>query len=147
MLAELAKLRETQNEMDGRAKTFEAIFKATKEYQEYQHACNEKNVVVSEIANLENDIRQVAIEDYNSRENPTKDYGGVQIKIFTTLDYNEQDAVRYCLDHQHANLLKLNKSGFEKVAKELRPDFVTIKEEPRAQIAGDISEYLDILAR
>lgn len=93
------------------------------------------------IEDLETEIRNVAIEEYMI--NGVKDLGGVQIKVFTNLEYDEQAAVNYCLEHQHATLLKLDKRGFEKVAKELKPEFVKIEEVARAQIATDLSNYLE----
>jgi hypothetical protein len=93
------------------------------------------------VSKLETEIRNEATLDY--LDNGIKDLGGVQIKNFTVLEYDEQEAVNYCLEHQHATLLKLDKRGFEKVAKELRPEFVRIEEVARAQIATDLSDYLE----
>jgi hypothetical protein len=141
MLFELAELRKKYKEAQDAAKRTQEVLETEPLWQKVQSFKTDAAEVGELVSKLETEIRNVAIYEYI--DNGIKDLGGVQIKVFSTLEYDENTAVNYCLEHQHANLLKLNKTGFEKVAKELKPEFVTIKEEPRAQIATDLSEYLE----
>ena len=141
MLFELAQLRKKHQEAQDAAKRTQEVLETDPLYQKVQSFKTDAAQISELVDKLETDIRNVSVGEFT--DNGVKDLGGVQIKIFVTLEYDEDEAVNYCLEHQHANLLKLNKTGFEKVAKELKPEFVTIKEEPRAQIASDLSEYLE----
>jgi hypothetical protein len=140
MLFELAKLREKHQEAQEAAKRAQEVLETEPLWQKVQSFKTDAAVVGELVGKLENEIKNVAIEEYMI--NGVKDKGGVQIKVFTNLEYDEQAAVNYCLAHQHATLLKLDKRGFEKVAKELKPEFVKIEEVARAQIATDLSDYL-----
>ena len=68
--------------------------------------------------------------------------GGV-VKVYKSLTYDTGLAVEWSLKHGHAQLLKLNTTAFEKVAKELALEFVEATEEPRMTLASDLSEYLE----
>lgn len=141
MLFELASLRRTKLGGDSYIEKLDEEYRSTPQYKEYVAAKDAQRQIDDQISSLENDIREVALSEF--AENQVKDLGGVQVKIFTIMEYDDQAATDYCLSHNHASLLKLDKRKFEKVAKELQPDFVTIKEEPRAQIASDLSDYLN----
>ena len=140
MLFELAQLRKKHQEAQEAAKRTQEVLETDPLWQKVQSFKTDAAMVGELVSKLETEIRNAATLEY--ADSGIKDFDGVQIKIFTTLEYDEQKAVDYCLEHQHANLLKLNKTGFEKVAKELKPDFVKIDEVARAQIASDLSEYL-----
>ena len=83
-------------------------------------------------------LRSETIEQYHFTG--AKKYPGVEIKLTTRLTYPEQDARDYCREHL-PNALKLDRTSFEKVAKVLPLDFVTITQEPKAYIAGDLSAF------
>ena len=141
MLFQLAELRKKHQDTQNAAKRAQEVLETEPLWQKVQSFKTDAATVGELVSKLETEIRNEATLDY--LDNGVKDLGGVQIKIFTLLVYNESAAINYCLEHNHANLLKLNKTGFEKVAKELQPDFVTIKEEPRAQIATNLNKYLE----
>lgn len=61
----------------------------------------------------------------------------VTIKLFDVVRYDPEEARRYCVDHLPA-ALNLDKARFERAAKVLGLDFVTIEKEPRAQIATQL---------
>ena len=65
----------------------------------------------------------------------------VKIKMYTALDYTDGDAVEYAREHL-PKALKLVKRIFEKAAKVLDLDFVTVRKEARVIIARDLSKYL-----
>jgi len=65
---------------------------------------------------------------------------GVSVKIFQTLEYAEAQALTWALDHRMA--VKLDAKAFGRIAEASPIDFVTKKEEPRAQIATNLDEYI-----
>ena len=141
MLFELAELRKKHQEAQESVKRAQEVLETEPLWQKVQSFKTDAAMVGELVGKLETEIRNEATLDY--LDNGVKDLGGVQIKIFTTLEYDENTAINYCLEHNHAKLLKLDKKGFEKVAKELEPDFVKINEVARAQIASDLSGYLE----
>jgi hypothetical protein len=146
MLFELAKLRNKNSQYSFKIAAANEALRLTKEFTDLQMIKDAQAQNEAQIILIEKDIREVALEEYD--ESQVKDLGGVQIKTFTSLEYAEGAAILYCMNHQEKKLqemvsYKLDKRGFEKIAKELKPEFVTIKEEPRAQIATDLSEYLE----
>ncbi len=65
----------------------------------------------------------------------------MQVKTFNVLKYDPECARSYCIEHlPHA--LKLDTAAFEKTAKTIPLDFVTMTTEARVQIASDLSTYL-----
>ena len=65
----------------------------------------------------------------------------IQIKEYIVLVYSEGDALEFARQHV-PKALKLDRRAFERVAKVLEPDFVTVITEPRATIASDLSAWL-----
>ena len=65
----------------------------------------------------------------------------IAIKMYTVLDYDDGTALDYARVYI-PRAVKLVKSTFEKAAKVLELDFVVVRQEPRATIARDLSEYL-----
>ena len=63
---------------------------------------------------------------------------GVSVKVFEKLDYDPKEALHWAIHHEVA--LKLDAPTFEKIAKVDTPSFVTISEEPRAQISTQLEE-------
>ena len=86
-------------------------------------------------------VRSIAVRKFDGENKDPLGNGTVQIAVYTTLDYDAQQALNYCLVHW-PDCVKLDKRKFEKAAKVLQPDFVTIGEDPRAKIAKDLSRYL-----
>ena len=94
---------------------------------------------IARVAEEEAKLRELVLQSYRDtlEKAPAP---GVSVKVLQTLDYNPQDALNWALQHHIA--LTLDKKAFENIAKTTPLDFVTIKEEPRAQIATDLSEYV-----
>lgn len=68
---------------------------------------------------------------------------GLKIVNKTIVHYNAPEAIKWCIDHNHLELLQLS-SGFEKVAKELEIECVTITKEPQAQfVYKELDAYAD----
>ena len=87
----------------------------------------------------ENRVRVMTLDAFRQNGDKTP-HPAVQIKMYTTLTYDTDDALAYAREHL-PGALKLVKGVFEKAAKAVEPDFVTIGQEPRATIARDLSEY------
>jgi hypothetical protein len=90
---------------------------------------------------FEAQIKKEAIEQATATDNK-RPHPAVQVKTFTVLEYNEQSARMWCYEN-FKPALKLDKKAFEALQKTKNlPDFVEVKEEQRAQIAQDLSQYL-----
>ncbi|KKM06273.1 hypothetical protein LCGC14_1745660 [marine sediment metagenome] len=63
---------------------------------------------------------------------------GVSVKIFEVLRYDKDEAMKWGVEHRIA--LKLDTLTFEKIAKVEGLEFVTITEEPQAQIAQNLDK-------
>lgn len=113
------------------------------EYAQLQEVKANLAEVRKELERYDSEAREVALEVY--KEHGLKDFGGAQVKEYTKLNYSEQDAITWCVQHTHLSLIeqKLRKKEFEKVAVELKPDFVTVEVDPRVTISKDLSDYLD----
>jgi len=87
----------------------------------------------------EETLRNEAIISYEIDGN-RKPVPGVEIKLFTRLSYETGKAFDWALDHKIS--LSLDKKIFETLAKVNPPPFVTIRQEPMAQIATDLSKEI-----
>lgn len=103
---------------------------------------NELTVLRTLAADLESQIRAEALAVYAADGNK-KPHAAVSVKEFTVLKYDPKLALDYCVTHWPA-ALKLNTTAFEKISQIARPEFVTEHVEPRAQIATDLSVYVDV---
>ena len=91
-------------------------------------------------ADAEIDVREIGRNIFAETGDKTP-HPAVKIKIYTALDYTDGDAVEYAREHL-PQALKLIKNIFEAAAKVIKLDFVTMRKEPRATIARDLSKYL-----
>ncbi|MDP2651182.1 MAG: hypothetical protein Q8O98_01175 [bacterium] len=84
-------------------------------------------------------LRTLTLSSYLLTGNKTP-APGVSVKVFQVLDYDKELAYLWAMTHQVA--LKLDTPTFEKLAKASPIDCVQIVDEPRAQIAQDLSAVL-----
>lgn len=138
-LQEIARLRKSVSQQKEEAAALFEKAQQTPEYQAYLKAEEERQVDAGLLGDAEHIYRDDCLAEYN--QTGEKKLPGGQIKIYTSLEYDEQIAVDWCLAHEHGKLLKLDSRGFEKVAKELEPDFVTTIETPKMTLASDLSEF------
>lgn len=80
---------------------------------------------------LTSTIKEIAIGKFKETGDKVFD-GGVKIRIMKKLEYLEENAFGWAMQHKIA--LKLDKKDFEKIAKIQDIDFVKIIEEPSATI-------------
>lgn len=90
---------------------------------------------IESLSGQENSLRELTIKAYEQTGSKAP-APGVSVKIFQTLEYDPKQAWQWGIEH-HGIGLKLDVPSFEKVVKATPDivDFVTIKDEPRAQIA------------
>lgn len=91
-------------------------------------------------AEAEDNLRNIALAQYET-DGDKQPHPAIGIAIYTILDYDEGQALDYARLHL-PKALRLDKRVFEKAAKAIEPDFVTIGQEPRVRIASDLSQYL-----
>jgi hypothetical protein len=97
-------------------------------------------VAQGDVADVDKDVRVLALNAY-AINNDRYPHPAIEIKMVTAIAYDESQAINYCREHL-PKALKLDKRQFEKVAKVAEPDFVTVKQEPKAYIASDLRTYL-----
>lgn len=138
-LQQIARLRREQVQLKEEIAALNELRDQTPEGLKSRAAQEQYVEISTQLVEIEGIYRAECVTEYN--ETGEKKLPGGQIKIYTSLKYDEPAAVDWCLAHEHGTLLKLDKSGFEKVAKELKPDIVTIKEEPKMTLSSDLSEF------
>ena len=100
---------------------------------------NVKEETEAKLRELESEIRDERVSIYDGTDK-SKIFGiGIQERI--QLDYDQKTAYDWAIEH--VMFLKLDKSPFEKYAKDGKLDFVIVKKVVRATIAGDLSKYLE----
>lgn len=93
---------------------------------------------------LDLSIRNVALADYLLNEEK-KPGNGIEIKIFKVATILDPERAREWSLHNFTPALKLDESAFKKaaIAGTIPPTLATVEEEARAQIASDLSEWLE----
>ena len=104
--------------------------------QEYKSLLDSVTATSELVAEEEAKLRALTLQAYEQTGNKAPALG-VSVKIFQTLDYDPKEALKWAMAHQIA--LSLDKKSFETFAKATPLEFVTIGEEPRAQIATELS--------
>lgn len=147
-LQELARARAVAAEMGGAAGSREAELWATPQWQARQEAYRVWKEQNEKISALECELRDWGIRHYTATGNkaPVK---GLIVKLFRLVQYEEANVLAWCKEHASVLIIpaSLDKKQFEKaVVSGLA--FVSeapaiIIEEPRSQIASDLSGYLE----
>lgn len=105
--------------------------------QKYKQMLEE---VRQEERDLENQIRQQAVEEYQ-RTGEKKPAAGIGIRVYKKLKYEPEQARAWCYTNLR-EALRLDKTAFEKYAKgvaDVKPiGFVEFYEEPSATIAKEL---------
>jgi len=98
--------------------------------------------VANSLAEAEQDLRQAALNSYAVTGEKTV-APGVNVRVLTKLEYEEAKAVEWVRAHLlSTKLLQLNKTAFEKMAKGMPLDYVTVTQVPQATIAADLDKVL-----
>lgn len=88
---------------------------------------------------MEEKIRAAAVSVFQETGNK-RPAPGVGIREVEKVDYDDILAIDWAVGHGHRGLLSLKKTDFERAAKSIRPDFVTISAVPQATIARKLEE-------
>ncbi|MEN6507012.1 MAG: hypothetical protein ABFD92_20955 [Planctomycetaceae bacterium] len=86
-------------------------------------------------------LRELARSVYENSDGNKHPHPAVTVKLFDVLVYDPGQAKSYAIAHL-PNALKLDARAFEKAARVLGLDFVTIVTDARATIATDLSEWV-----
>ena len=86
----------------------------------------------------EETLRQVARATWRETGNK-RPHQGVEIRVYKALSYDQETAKAYAMEHL-PQVVKLDKRAFEKVAKVLDLDFVTIHDDPKVFISKSLGQ-------
>jgi len=92
-------------------------------------------------AQVEAQLKDAVLDLYKDGKIEKKPHAAVQVKQWTVLSYDPQEAFDHCLAHL-PGALSMKKVAFEKVAKVAELDFVEIGKEDRVSIKTDLSAWL-----
>ena len=92
------------------------------------------------VADLTDHVRAEALAAYQETAE-TKPWPGVQVKIYTEIEFDETEALVWCREYM-PTLLNLDVTRFKKVAPHIWDAPITITKVPKATIARDLGEYL-----
>ena len=103
-----------------------------------------------ELKAMEDHLRDYALAGH--RVTGETKFPGVEIKKFTVLDYQADDALAWAKENARIFVLpeSLDTKGVERYLKNMAErepfnlPFLTVREEPRAQIASDLSKIVEV---
>jgi len=136
----VAALRRQRDILDAEKRLLTAEVQNSPLYKELVRTKEKLTMLEVELSGVEGELRQGVIDLYEQTEKKHLPYG--EIKLFTTLKYNELDAIAWAIRGNMLTLLSLDKKGFERTAKTIDLDFVERNSEPRAFLHSDLSEFL-----
>jgi len=91
------------------------------------------------VVEMEEKIQAAAVAEFLATGDK-KPAPGVGIREVEKLDYDDILAIDWAIGHGHRGLLSLKRADFERAAKSIQPDFVTISTVPQATIARKLEE-------
>ena len=97
------------------------------------------DIAKADRASAEETVRKAALEEF-IQSGDKQPHEATTIKMYTVLDYNVGNAFEYCRQHL-PQAVKLDVRTFEKFAKVVPPDFVTVTKVPRVTIARALEKY------
>lgn len=143
-LKSLAEFRKQSANLAEKIVTLNNALKETPEFKALEVAKGALAAVEEQASFTSNFIRNATLKQFSeTKTKPT--LAGVTVKIFKLLKY-EKTAAESWAREKMPELFKLDEKGFEKYAKavaEITPvPCVTFEEDPRVEIASDLSMYL-----
>lgn len=140
----LKKLAQAREEYEKHRQAANAMIEKVQNSPDYQFEKNQRDNAKTVMENLEEEIRAYAILNYQADQNK-KPGNGIEIKVFKVATILDPDRAREWCMTNFTPALKLDESVFKKAAVDgtIPVSLVTVTEEPRTQIASDLSEYLD----
>ena len=125
---ELAKCRRIKDALKAQKETLERKFE-----EDNKVLLDQYRLEVERVNGLEEGLRMTALAVHKAL-GIIHFEGGVEVKMFTNLDYKDAAAFNWAKEHRMA--LKLDKSAFEKIVKTSPDEFpwVSITKKPEAQL-------------
>jgi len=95
------------------------------------------------IVALEETLKEGTLQHFTDTGSK-KFLGGVGgVRTYKNYNYDPKKAIKYAIEHDHPTLLKLDTTKFKKFASVTEVDFVEITEDPRPNVASDLSKVLE----
>jgi len=143
LLKQLATMQQTQEEMKDVLETQMSLIEDTKLWQEYQEQKEFASKIDSEVDNLREQVKEYAVEQYKIAGDK-KIASGVGIRVYQQVDYDEDVAFEFCLNHLHP-VLKLDKTKLDRHLKAIKetapPEWAVYYEEPKGTVSNDLSDW------
>lgn len=140
LLQELAYKRYEVDALDGNIKLLEERLQSNPEWQQLISMKSKKKEIEAEQTGLEGYVREHAVRMFDGQNKQVNDV--VQIKVFDVVVVKDEKAALVWASANMPKALKLDRRTFDSAVKNLELDFIEVKEEPKAQIASDLSKYL-----
>jgi len=150
LIEKLARARQIEMQYDDELEALESAIEALikERYDsELRRVRLLRETAKADVADVEGAIRAAALDAF-SATGDKRPHPAVGIREMTRLEYDEGEAIFFCR-RAAPNALKLDRRAFEKIAKlgieaggPFDLDFVTIRKEPQAAIARDLSAYM-----
>ncbi len=141
-LRELAEARRQHEIAKGYAEEYSDRLLATTLYQESVAAEKRAHDLWGAARDAMSKVRELALDNFYATEN-SRPAEGVQVKLFSKVEYAPNLALDWCIAHA-TKYLQLDTRAFEKAAPVLK-DLgapVTLTREPRVSIGTDLSAWL-----
>lgn len=139
----IKKLAEKRKKLDDLKIERAAMLLAVTESPKYKGLDETIKTLAKQLDETDADIRKIALAAYAVTGDKKPD-GPVEIKVFKVATILDPDRAREWSLHNFTPALKLDESAFKKaaIAGTIPSSLATVSEEARAQIATDLSEYL-----
>lgn len=139
---ELARLRQLRDKWDEKVAEYQIALEDTDAYKVLTGVEDNLQMVENDLDRVETAFKAGCENIFE--ETDEKKFPGGQIKMRSTIDYDEGLAVDWAIRHNHPELLKILKAGFKNACKTLAPGFVTKGTVGTMYIDSDLSQYLEV---
>jgi len=130
-------VRTAQEDVRERIEALEAALSGYPEWRELEQERENLSTLNKTEAQAKGELGELLVAAFN--ETGVKQYAGIgDVAVREVVEYSEADAVSWSIDKREYQLLKIDKKGFDKVAKVLKPAFVQVDEQPYARISSKI---------
>ena len=132
----LARARRSASLKQLALKTAKEQLEATKEWAAYTQLKDEQTGLSAMIEEIENRLRQLAVETGEKHPHPA-----VEVVNANEVQFDPDKAVEWCYTADQRHLLKLDIVKFKSLASKMKLSFVTIKKGHAARIASDLTKW------